>query len=72
MPFPLWQPKSLAARLPLLQRRTLITQATGALSASRGYTEIETAYAVPVPFEKVHLRVWRARQHAPDGTGRDL
>jgi len=72
MPIPPWHPESLAARLPFLQRRALITQATRAFFAGRGYTEVETAYAVPVPGEEVHLRAWRTRQHAPDGTGRDL
>ena len=72
MSLPPWHPESLAARLPFLQRRTLITQATRAFFAGRGYTEVETAYAVPVPGEEVHLRAWRTRQHAPDGSGRDL
>ena len=72
MSIPPWHPESLAARLPFLQRRTLITQATRAFFAGRGYTEVETAYAVPVPGEEVHLRAWRTRQHAPDGSGRDL
>lgn len=72
MPNPPWHPESLAARLPFLQRRTLITQATRAFFVGRGYTEVETPYAVPVPGEEVHLRAWRTRQHAPDGSGRDL
>ena len=72
MPIPPWHPESLAARLPFLQRRALVTEATRAFFAGRGYTEVETAYAVPVPGEEVHLRAWRTRQHAPDGTGRDL
>ena len=69
---PAWHPESLAARLPFLQRRTLLTQAVRAFFAGRGYTEVETAYAVAVPGEEVHLRAWRTRQHAPDGTARDL
>ena len=69
---PPWHPESLAARLPFLHRRTLLTQATRAFFTARGYTEVETAYAVPVPGEEVHLRAWRTRQHAPDGSGRDL
>lgn len=72
MSIPPWHPESLAARLPFLQRRALITQATRAFFAGRGYTEVETAYAVPVPGEEVHLRAWRTRQHAPDGSGQDL
>ncbi len=69
---PAWHPESLAARLPFLRRRALLTQATRAFFAGRGYTEVETAYAVPVPGEEVHLRAWRTRQHGPDGAGRDL
>ena len=72
MSLPPWHPESLAARLPFLQRRILITQATRAFFAGRGYTEVDTAYAVPVPGEEVHLQAWRTRQHAPDGSGRDL
>ncbi len=72
MSLPPWHPERFADRLPFLQRRTLITQATRAFFVGRGYTEVETAYAVPVPGEEVHLRAWRTRQHAPDGTGRDL
>lgn len=58
--------------MPFLQRRTLVTQAVRSFFAGRGYTEVETAYAVPVPGEEVHLRAWRTRQHGPDGRGRDL
>lgn len=72
MPIPPWHPESLAARLPFLRRRALLTQATRAFFAGRGYMEVETAYAVPVPGEEVHLRAWRTRQHQPDGEGRDL
>lgn len=72
MPLPSWHPESLAARLPFLRRRTLLTQATRAFFASRGYTEVETPYAVPVPGEEVHLRAWRTRRHWPDGSARDL
>ncbi|GAC1348109.1 MAG: EF-P lysine aminoacylase EpmA [Acetobacteraceae bacterium] len=72
MPIPPWHPDSLAARMPFLRRRALLTQATRAFFTARGYTEVETAYAVPTPGEEVHLRPWRTRQHAPDGTPRDL
>jgi len=72
MPRPPWHPESFAARLPFLRRRVLLTQATRAFFAARGYTEVETAYAVPTPGEEVHLRAWRTRQHRPDGSGRDL
>ena len=56
MPIPPWHPESFAARLPFLRRRALLTQATRAFFAARGYTEVETAYAVPAPGEEVHLR----------------
>ena len=72
MTIPPWHPDSLAARLPFLQRRTLLTQATRAFFVARHYTEVETTYAVPVPGEEVHLRAWRTRHHAPDGTARAL
>jgi len=72
MALPPWHPDSLADRMPFLRRRALLTQATRAFFAGRGYAEVETAYAVPVPGEEVHLRAWRTRQHTPDGTGRDL
>ncbi len=72
MPIPPWRPESLAARMPFLRRRALLTQATRAFLAARGYTEVETAYAVPTPGEEVHLRAFRTRQHWPDGAQRDL
>ncbi|HYZ63759.1 MAG TPA: EF-P lysine aminoacylase EpmA [Acetobacteraceae bacterium] len=72
MSLPPWHPESLASRMPFLRRRTLLTQATRAFFVARGYTEVETAYAVPVPGEEVHLRAWRTRRHFPDGAGQDL
>src|SRR5947209_9628368 len=72
MPIPPWHPESLAARMPFLRRRALVTHATRAFFAGRGYTEVETAYAVPTPGEEVHLRAWRTRRHLPDGSGREL
>lgn len=72
MPLPSWHPESLAARMPFLRRRALLTQATRAFFSGRGYTEVETAYAVPTPGEEVHLRAWRTRRHWPDGSARDL
>jgi lysyl-tRNA synthetase class 2 len=72
MPLPPWHPESLAARMPFLRRRALLTQATRAFFGAHGYTEVETAYAVPTPGEEVHLRAWRTRRHWPDGTARDL
>ena len=72
MTLPPWHPESFAARLPFLRRRALLTQATRAFFAARGYTEVETAYAVPTPGEEVHLRAWRTRRHGPHGSARDL
>jgi lysyl-tRNA synthetase class 2 len=39
-----------------LLRRNLLTAATRAFFTARGYTEVETPYAVPTPGEEVHLR----------------
>jgi lysyl-tRNA synthetase class 2 len=58
--------------MPFLRRRRLLTGATRAFFAARGYSEVETAYAVPTPGEEVHLRAWRTRRHLPDGTSQDL
>src|SRR5579863_3042982 len=67
MTLPTWHPDSLAARLPFLRRRGLVTAATGGFFIARGYTEVETPYAVPVPGEEVHLRAFRTERESPDG-----
>ena len=67
MPNPVWHPESLAARLPFLRRRALLTQATRSFFAARGYTEVETPYAVPTPGEEVHLRAFATVRECPDG-----
>jgi lysyl-tRNA synthetase class 2 len=67
-PSPVWHPERLAARLPFLRRRARLTAATRAFFTARGYTEVETPYAVPAPGEEVHLRAVRADRTAPDGT----
>jgi lysyl-tRNA synthetase class 2 len=54
-----WHPCRLAARLPFLQRRNLLLAATRAFFSARGYTEVETPYAVPTPGEEVHLHPYR-------------
>src|SRR3954451_10438824 len=72
MAIPPWHPESLAARLPFLRRRALVTQATRAFFAARGYTEVETPYAVPTPGEEVHLRAWRTMRHLPQGGAQEL
>lgn len=72
MPQPVWHPESLAARLPFLRRRMLLTQGARAFFHARGYSEVETPYAVPVPGEEVHLRGFRTEQVRPDGGTRAL
>jgi lysyl-tRNA synthetase class 2 len=62
-----WHPERLAARLPYLRRRALLTQASQAFFAARGYMEVETRYAVPTPGEEVHLAAFRTERIAPDG-----
>ena len=69
---PIWHPDRLAARLPFLRRRARLTAATRAFFDARGYTEVETPYAVPVPGEEVHLRAIRAARTRPDGTAEPL
>ena len=67
MPQPSWHPEQFAARLPALRRRARLTQATRAFFGARGYTEVETPYAVPVPGEDVHLRAFRTEHVGTDG-----
>ncbi len=64
---PRWHPDSLADRLPFLRRRARLTAATRAFLESRGYTEVETPYAVPAPGEEVHLHPFATERVAPDG-----
>jgi lysyl-tRNA synthetase class 2 len=52
---PAWQAERLAARLPFLRRRALMTAGTRSFFAARGYTEVETPYAVPAPGEEIHV-----------------
>jgi len=67
-----WHPESLAARLPFLRRRALLTAGTRAFFAARGYTEVETPYAVAAPGEEVHLRAFSTVREHPDGTREPL
>ena len=67
MPQPPWHPEQFAARLPALRRRARLTQATRAFFDARGYLEVETPYAVPVPGEEVHLRAFRTEHIGTDG-----
>ncbi len=68
MPQPPWHPDQFAARLPFLRRRARLAQATRAFFDARGYTEVETPCAVPVPGEEVHLRAFRTERVGADGT----
>ena len=63
---------SLEARLPFLRRRAALTRATRAFFDMRGYQEVETPYAVPVPGEEVHLRPFATRRDRPDGSTEPL
>src|ERR1700739_4546886 len=54
-----WQ--TLQDRLPALRRRNLLAQGTRAFFTARGYTEVETPYAVPAPGEEVHVRSFATR-----------
>ena len=54
---------TLADRLPHLRRRALLATATRAFFTARGYTEVETPYAVPTPGEEVHLRAFPCALH---------
>ncbi len=64
---PTWHPHSLADRLPFLRRRARLTQATRAFFHQRGYTEVETPYAVPTPGEEVHLQTFSTVRISPTG-----
>lgn len=72
MPQPVWHPESLAARMPFLRRRSLLTQATRAFFTARGFTEVETPYAVPAPGEEVHLKTFATTRERTDGTRQPL
>ena len=65
---PVWHPERFAARLPFLRRRATLTADTRAFFQTRGYTEVETPYAVPTPGEEVHLRAFATTREHPDGT----
>ncbi|MBV8455949.1 MAG: EF-P lysine aminoacylase GenX [Acetobacteraceae bacterium] len=65
---PSWHPESLAARRPFLRRRAALTADTRAFFTARGYTEVDTPYAVPTPGEEVHLRAFATAREYPDGS----
>ena len=52
---PAWTPDQLTARLPRLRRRARLAQSVRGFFDARGYTEVETPYAVATPGEEVHL-----------------
>jgi lysyl-tRNA synthetase class 2 len=64
---PRWQAHRLAAKLPALRRRARLSQAVRAFFDARGYTEVETDYAVATPGEEVHLHPFRTERIAPTG-----
>ena len=63
---------TLADRLPHLRHRALLTTATRAFFTARGYTEVETPYAVPTPGEEVHLRAFPTSYTTTSGATHDL
>jgi lysyl-tRNA synthetase class 2 len=69
---PSWHPDSLADRIGFLRRRSLLTQATRAFFAARGYTEVETPYAVRAPGEEVHLQAFATERISPAGVREKL
>jgi lysyl-tRNA synthetase class 2 len=72
MALPVWHPDSFADRLPFLRRRGLLARAVRGFFTARGFTEVETPYAVPAPGEEVHLAAFATEQIAPDGRKREL
>jgi lysyl-tRNA synthetase class 2 len=64
---PRWHPLSFADRQPFLRRRSLLTQATRAFFLERGYSEVETRYAVMAPGEEIHLQAFRTERRTPEG-----
>jgi len=69
---PRWHPLSFADRQGFLRRRGLLTQATRAFFQARGYSEVETPYAVPAPGEEVHLQTFATESVATDGSRQKL
>ncbi len=58
--------------MPFLRRRALVQQATRAFFAARGYTEVETPYAVRTPGEEVHLAALRTEAGDAEGNRQAL
>ena len=72
MTLPTWHPDSLADRLPFLRRRGLLAGGVRAFFTARGFTEVETPYAVATPGEEVYLSAFATSQTMPDGEAREL
>jgi len=58
--------------MPHLRRRARLTAETRSFFDARGYMEVETPCAVPVPGEEVHLRAFATIQEGPTGARRPL
>jgi lysyl-tRNA synthetase class 2 len=58
--------------LPFLRRRARLAQAVRAFFTARGYTEVETPYAVTTPGEEVHLAAFRTERVGVDGRRQPL
>jgi elongation factor P--(R)-beta-lysine ligase len=69
---PNWHPERLAARLPFLQQRAVLTRLVRGFFHDRSYLEVETPYAVAAPGEEVHLRAFATRREYTDGRTEDL
>jgi lysyl-tRNA synthetase class 2 len=69
---PPWHPESLLARRPFLDRRGQLTRAVRTFFERRGYTEVETPYAVAAPGEEVHLRAFGTVREHPGGGAEPL
>jgi lysyl-tRNA synthetase class 2 len=54
-------------RFAAQRRRARLAAGIRAFFDARGYTEVETPYAVRTPGEEVHLRVFRTEREAPTG-----
>lgn len=54
-------------RFSTLRRRARLGAGVRAFFDARGYTEVETPYAVPTPGEEVHLQTFRTERVAPTG-----
>jgi lysyl-tRNA synthetase class 2 len=67
MTLPVWHPESLLARQPFLARRAVLTRSVRGFLHERGYTEVETPYAVSAPGEEVHVRAFATTRAHPDG-----